>query len=377
MSKKPNEAKLMIAASEHDADMFYATRFFVPDPFIYIEAAGKSYAIMSDLEIDRARKEACVSQTLSFSALAQEAASGRLKRPGMIDVISHFLHKKKIRKLSVPHHFPVGYADALRQKGFRLSPGERPFFGARLIKSRDEIAAIEETQRSTETAVHAAIDIISKARIKLGFLYHHNELLTSERIRQVIHQYLLARNCIGQHTIVASGAQACDPHQIGTGPLKANVPIILDVFPKSSRTNYYADMTRTVLRGKASPELKKLYRAVREGQDLGMSMVKAGVNGRIVHEAILRLFERQGYKTGLIKGCMQGFFHGTGHGLGLEVHEPPRIGHIDAILEPNMVVTVEPGLYYPGLGGVRLENMVLVQKNACRNLTRFPRVFEL
>jgi len=367
----------MIAASEHDADMFYATRFFVPDAFIFIEAKGTSYAIMSDLEIDRARKQARVSRILSYSKLAAEAAKKLKQSVGLIGLVTYFLKEKKIRHLLVPHHFPVGYADAFRKQGFRLSAGSRPFYSERIIKDKYEISAIEETQRSTEAAVHEAVRIISKARIKNGFLYSGKERLTSEKIRYVIHEQLLLRNCIGQHTIIASGDQACDPHQVGTGPLRAHVPIIMDVFPQSSETNYFADMTRTVLRGKASPKLKKLYKTVKEGQDLGISMVKENVNGKKIHRAILDLFEKSGYPTGLIKGRMQGFFHGTGHGLGLEVHEPPRIGNADDILKSNMVVTVEPGLYYPGLGGVRLENMVLVQKNGCRNLTRFPRIFEL
>jgi len=246
-----------------------------------------------------------------------------------------------------------------------------------LIKSTEEIRAIEATQRSTELAMHKAIDTIARARIRGKYLYLGKKKLTSESVREVVHQTLLTRDCIGQHTIVASGEQACDPHNIGSGPLRAHRAIILDIFPKSAKTNYYADMTRTVLRGKATPALKKLYRTVREGQDIGLSMVRHGVAGKSIHGAITRHFESRGFSTGLKNGRMQGFFHGTGHGVGIDIHEPPRISFSNDRLLKGMTVTVEPGLYYPGLGGVRLENIVLVEKRGNRNLTKFPRVFEI
>jgi Xaa-Pro aminopeptidase len=183
--------------------------------------------------------------------------------------------------------------------------------------------------------------------------------------------------CIAAHTIVSYGRQCVDPHDQGSGTLPANESIIMDVFPRSSESRYFADMTRTVVRGKASPKLKKMYRAVREGQEIAFSKIRDGADGMKIHDAILRYFGKLGFKTGEIGGRMQGFFHGTGHGVGLDIHEPPRISRGKEILRAGQVVTVEPGLYYLDFGGVRLEDMVLVTKTGCHNLTQFPKVLEI
>jgi len=151
----------------------------------------------------------------------------------------------------------------------------------------------------------------------------------------------------------------------------------MDIFPRSETTLYYADFTRTVVRGKASPELKKIYAAVKQGQDLAFQMIRHGIGSKKVHAAIQTRFTQLGFNTGVKDGRMQGFFHSTGHGLGLDIHEPPRVSVGEDILKAGQVVTVEPGLYYKGIGGVRLEDVVVVTKKGCVNLTRFPRKLEI
>ncbi|MEK7350753.1 MAG: M24 family metallopeptidase, partial [Nitrospirota bacterium] len=180
-----------------------------------------------------------------------------------------------------------------------------------------------------------------------------------------------------QHTIVAGGEQACDPHNEGSGPLPAHRSIIFDVFPRSATNRYFADMSRTVVRGTPSPELKRLYQTVLDAQEEAITKIKDGADGKRIHQGILRRFEKAGYQTGLVNGRMQGYFHGTGHGVGLDIHEMPRISRTGSLLQEGHVVTVEPGLYYPGLGAVRIEDMVLVTKDGCRNLTNSPKIFEL
>ena len=160
----------------------------------------------------------------------------------------------------------------------------------------------------------------------------------------------MENNCVGSHTIVASGNQGCDPHQEGSGFVWANQSLIVDVFPRSGDTLYYADITRTFVKGKASPALKAQYEAVKAAQEKGIAMVAPGVNGREIHQAITKEMEGRGYRTERRDGVMVGFFHGTGHGLGLDVHEPPRINSSEHSLKKGEVVTVEPGLYYPGAG---------------------------
>src|SRR5205814_10435086 len=176
-------------------------------------------------------------------------------------------------------------------------------------------------------------------------------------------------------TIVAGGDQACDPHERGFGPLYADSLIILDVFPRDAKTGYFGDMTRTVVRRRASDAQRKLWETVKAGQALALRHIKAGVDGAAIHKAIQDLFAKRGFPTEMRKGRRVGFFHGTGHGLGLEIHEYPRLQKVT--LKAGNVVTVEPGLYYPGLGGVRLEDVVVVTKTGHKLSSRFPKQLEI
>jgi Xaa-Pro aminopeptidase len=209
-------------------------------------------------------------------------------------------------------------------------------------------------------------------------LLYHNVPLTSEKLRAVIDTAILQTCGVANHTIVAGGRQGCDPHEPGHGPLRAHEPIILDIFPRSQKTGYFGDITRTVVRGRASEAVRRLYETVLQGQLLAFRKVRANTSTAEVHRAVQELFDKKGYKTGRRHGRMEGFFHGTGHGVGLEIHEAPRLGASSTgVLQPGHVVTVEPGLYYPELGGVRLEDVALVTKNGPRNLTRFEKILEI
>ena len=197
-------------------------------------------------------------------------------------------------------------------------------------------------------------------------------------VRERIVAAAMRQNCLASHTIVACGEQGCDPHEVGRGPLRAHQPIILDIFPRSQSSGYWGDITRTIVKGKASEPIKALYAAVLAGQLLALRQIRAGAHGDTIHQAILDEFQRRGFQTGVKNGRMQGFFHGTGHGVGLEIHELPRLSpRGQAPQKPGHVVTVEPGLYYPGVGGVRLEDLVVVLETGFRNLTRFPKFLEV
>ena len=372
-----SEATLIVAASETDANLYYATRFWAPDPFIFARIDGRKVLVMSDLEVDRARSESSADEVLSLSKLLSQAKSNGVAQPGVVEVLDLLFKERQVGRLRVPANFPVSLADRLRAKGYVLEIAKDPIFPERMIKSPEEVAAIRETQLLTESAVKSAMDVIAQAEIKNGDLWLRGRPLTSELIRKLLHLTLMGSDCLGRETIVASGVQACDPHCIGTGPLKANQPIVLDVFPVSQNSRYFADMTRTVVKGKASPKVKKMYQTVQQGQQIAFRMLKAGVDGKAVHDAILKYFEQEGFRTGEIDGRMQGFFHGTGHGVGLEIHEPPRVSGASEILQAGQVVTVEPGLYYLDAGGIRLEDMVLITETGCENLTTFPKILEL
>ena len=374
---QPEVATLFIAASEQDSNLYYATKFMAPDPFIYLEIKGERVLVMSDLEMDRAKAQATVDRVLSYSEVEGKAKAKGVKAPTTVDIVHVVLKEFKIRQLLVPANFPFIHATRLQELGYSLKPKRDPFYEQRVVKTAEEVRHIEEAQRATEEAVAAVHAMLCRAEIKGEQLWLDGAPVTSEGVKQLINVALMERGCIAQHTIVAGGEQACDPHNEGSGPLPAHRSIIFDVFPRSATTRYFADMSRTVVRGTPSAELVKLYQAVKDAQEEAITKIKDGADGMKIHQGICARFEKAGYKTGMVNGRMQGYFHGTGHGVGLDIHEAPRISRTGSLLQEGHVVTVEPGLYYPGLGAVRIEDMVLVTRDGCRNLTNFPKQFQL
>ncbi len=376
-SNRDCEAILIIASSEVDANLYYATGFLAPDPFIYLEVEGEQILLMSDLEVDRARKEARVDTVLSYSEYEERARRAGMEKPKQVDVVDVLLRERGVTALLVPSSFGIGYADPLREKGHILRSKPEPFIEQRAFKTEEEIGLITETLRHTEAVMERALAVLREAEVRGGELYWQGGGLTSERLKQAINVALMERGCVAQHTIVACGLDACDPHNEGSGPLRAGEAIILDLFPRSTRSRYFADITRTVVKGRPPDSLRRLYETVLEGQEIAFTRIRHGASGQAIHQAILDHFQSKGYETGLRDGRMQGYFHGTGHGLGLDVHEPPRISKTDDTLQSGHVVTVEPGLYYPDLGAVRIEDLVVVTDTGCRNLTQFPKELEI
>ncbi len=377
--KKParKRTSLILAASEGDSNMLYATGFFVPDPFIFFEHRGRTHVVMSDLEIDRAKKEANVDSVLSLSDYWR-----RLKRQGKAtgtgDVLELIFKERGIRTLEVPSNFPVLFADDLRSRRFTVAVKKDPFFDEREKKSPMEVKKIQDSIRVAEIGLEAGIKVLKRARIgKDRYLYLNGRRLTSEAVKTIVNTSIMALGWVPSHTIIAGGDQCCDPHNEGHGPLRAHTSIIFDIFPRSQKTGFFGDLSRTVVRGRATERLKEVYEAVRLGQEFAFKLIRDGIQGSAVHEMILDLFRQRGFSTGKINGRMQGFFHGTGHGLGLDIHEPPRIGVSNSTLRSGHVVTVEPGLYYVGVGGVRLEDAVVVTPNGNRNLTRYHKILEI
>jgi Xaa-Pro aminopeptidase len=370
---------LMVADSEHDANMLYAVGMFVPDPFIYLRINGKCHVVMSDLEIDRARKQSPHCRVLSWSYYRQKLKRVGVKSPGFAVIIRHILREKRLKRIFVPDNFPHGLARELRRLKIKVKVKEDRFFPQRQFKTADEVKKISAALMMAEVGLAEGIQALKNARIgKNRKLMYHNVPLTSEKLRAIIDIAIIQAGGLAAHTIVAGGRQACDPHECGHGVLRAHEPIIIDVFPRSQRTGYFGDITRTVVKGRASEAIRKLYDTVARGQELAFEKMETNTPGADVHQAVTGLFEREGYKTRRRNGRMQGFFHGTGHGLGLEIHEAPRMGASSTdVLRTGHVVTVEPGLYYPELGGVRLEDVAHITNGTPRNLTKFEKVLEV
>ncbi len=372
-----SEARLIIAASEADANLYYATRFLAPDPFIFVWQGAEKILLMSDLEVDRARAQAAVHAVLPLREYGERAKQAGADSPEMLNALVELLKERHIQRLQVPGSFPAEYADELRQRGLHLTVKRGPFFEERLVKSEIEVKWIADALRRTETAVDAAVGVIRQAEVRDGVLWWRGAVLSAEVLRRFIAGRLLDDDLLAMHTIVACGEAACDPHNEGSGPLRAGQAIILDVFPRDTITQYFADITRTVVKGRAPEALRKMYEAVEAAQVCAMGLIRDGAQGDAVHREVQRTLEQCGFRTGQVDGRMQGFFHGTGHGLGLDIHELPRVSKVATTLCTGNVVTVEPGLYYPGVGGVRLEDVVVVTETGCRNLTTYPKTLEV
>jgi len=372
------QVRLMIAASEHDADMLYVSKMFVPDAFIAIQLNDNWHGLLSPLEVDRARKNSGFDEVHLDSPWRQAAENK--SRTGLAAIAAEFLEPHKISRILVPTHFPLGFAEQLRSWGFEVKPVEGAFFPARAIKNEYEIRCLAQAEQLTRKAMRQAEHYLAACSIGDDSILRDAESgkkVKSADVRRAIETFLISNGAMPAHTIVACGKEGADPHNIGHGYIRAHQTIIIDIFPRVLATGYWGDMTRTYVKGNASPELRKLYQTVREGQDIGLSMVADGVDGSHIHRAITGHFDKMGYPTKMLRGKQTGFFHGTGHGVGLEIHEAPRISTKSDMLQVGQVVTVEPGLYYPGLGGVRIEDMVVVRHDGCDNLTRHKRHLEI
>jgi len=364
-------------------DVYHVTRFLAPDPIIALDQNGEVAIVANSLEEGRARKQSRAREVFNIDDFgAKEFAKTATSREELdASVIERFLESRGLRRVAVGSYFPLGMAERLRRMGIELVV-DRELSERRRAKRPDEIAALEATQRATEDAWAKGVEALKRATVrKDGTLEWGGEPFTAERLRSVVESRLLELGCVSEGAIIAPGKQAADPHMIGTGPLRAGEAIVMDIFPQNKTTRYWADMTRTVSKGEPPAEITRLYEITRRAQDAGIKALRPGITGREVHELVEDLIWEAGYDTlrpgqqrQVDGGPPRGFIHGTGHGVGLEIHEMPTVGRSGTTpLLPGDVVTVEPGIYLPELGGVRLEDMLVITETGSRNLTHAPR----
>ena len=374
----PTTALLLYAASAHNADQLYFGRVNVPDAFIAIGLGKKKIAVVNALEFGRVKKESAFTTVLPLEPYLKLA---REKHPhekvGIAEVVALLAAEYGIKTFVIPDDFPAGLASRLTRRGVTLEVADGPIFPAREIKTPAEAAAIREGNRCSALGIGAAEAVLRASTIKSGKLHYRGAPLTSERLKVAIEIACLEAGALSIDTIAAGGDQACDPHHRGSGPLRANELIIVDVFPRVQATGYHGDMTRTFLRGRASDAQRALVAAVRAAQLAALKKIRANINGRLVHQQCLDVFAKRGYETKSTDNGSVGFFHGTGHGLGLAIHESPRVSAVDHKLKTGSVVTVEPGLYYPGLGGCRIEDVVQVTTTGSKLLSSFHYRWEI
>ncbi len=348
-----NFIRLLIGSGENCADIRYASGVSTPDDFICFVYENEINAIFSPLEIDRAKS--CAKP--GVRVFSEKDFSG----PRRIDILCAISEKCQCKTFAVPENFPFGVAEAMRNANLEviLHPGE--FFPEREYKTPEEVRHITAAQRAAEAGFARAVEVLKETDICKDTLFWKGEILTSEILRAEIDSAILHCNMLPTGTICAGGSQAAQPHNSGSGALKANAPIVMDIFPRSPETGYWGDLTRTVVRGKASDVVKRAYEAVFEAREYAKSILRPGIAGATVHCAAEAILEKHRFFSGVNDSGQFGFFHGLGHGAGLEIHEAPRLSPRSAKkLSGGEVVTVEPGLYYPEWGGIRLEDLMYI-----------------
>lgn len=370
---------LLYADSNSNPDQRYFGRIPVPDPFISFRAGRRKVCVVSALEFARVKRGSAFDAVLPLEAWHRRARKRWPdRRIGPAEVIVLLSEHYRIPAFTVPDDFPTGVAFKLQAAGIRLTPAQGMIFPEREIKTPAETAALREGNRCAALGIAAAENLLRRANIKGRWLYHEGRKLTSEDLKFAIETACLRAGGVSLDTIAAGGSQACDPHESGHGALRANDLIVVDVFPRMNATGYHGDMTRTFLRGRASDAQRSLVAAVRAAQQTALAAVRSGSNGRDVHGRVVEYFNAHHYPTRHTARGSTGFFHGTGHGLGLAVHELPRIsGTVDYELKTGAVVTVEPGLYYPGLGACRIEDVVQVAPGRPKLLSHYKYDWEI
>jgi Xaa-Pro aminopeptidase len=369
---------LIFADSVTSPEMRHEVPVVVPDPFLYAEKDGQRYVVSAAFEVDRVNQigiDASPWEHYGYDELIETGMSRE-------EIVWKHINLNACRELGitdavVPRSFPTLTADHLREHGITLEPDHEFFADRRRVKNAAELEGIRKAQKAAEAAMGAARDLIFQAEPSNGEVKVDGQALTSERLKSEIRRVFSEHGVSGDDFIVSHGAQTAIGHELGHGAIAPNEPIVIDLWPKDPDSACYADMTRTYVVGDPPEELVKYHALVKEALDRSLAATKAGVAGSAVYTLVCELFEEHGQKTSLSKApgevLEEGFFHGLGHGVGLEVHEAPALGRGGTgDLIAGDVVTLEPGLYRPGFGGCRLEDLVLVTENGAENLTDFP-----
>ena len=350
----------------------------IPDPFLYAEVGGVKHIVIGSLEIPRLRALGAyeIHPTEEFGS-DDLVAAGLTFHEIADEIVRRAVAALGVTKASVPDDFPLRYADVLRGSGVELETDYELFDDRRRVKNAGEVAGIRRAQRAAEAGMDAARELLRRATANGGGLAVDGKPLTSERIKVAIAEAFVANGATAEDFIVSHGPQSAVGHDMGSGPLQAGEPIVIDLWPRDNESACYADMTRTFVVGEIPDELLAWHRLVKDSLDTSFALVREGADCRAIYDASCEGFEAAGFPTSRTKEpgkpLEDGYFHSLGHGVGLEVHEQPGMGRASqSTLRAGDVVTLEPGLYRPGFGGLRLEDLVLVTAHGAENLTQYP-----
>ena len=358
--------KLIIADSFNDANMLYLTKVLVPDPFIFLSLKNKNYVLVNTLEFSRIKQEAKSSIIVLSEEKYIKKAKSKFKKINLATIACLFLKEKGIKKINVPYNFPLIYAEELKKNNIKtkiLSP-----FLNRSIKSSEEIKEIEKVQKIVDLALTKISRIIKSSKEKNNFLFYNGRKITSEYLKEIAEELFIHYGLESpEGIIISSGKDTSYPHKEGAGPIHAGVPIVMDIYPRSIKSRYFSDFTRTLCKGRPKAQkMQEIYNIILEAQRAAINLIKEGISCKTLHDAVLSVFKK--YKVEKF------FIHSTGHGVGIELHESPSIPS-KTKLKAGMLITIEPGLYIPNLGGVRIEDIFLVKKNGYKALSKIEKRF--
>lgn len=355
-AKKSTAPRILVAGGPETGAARWLTGFGAPDPFgVAMTSAGEVHLFVSHLEAARAAKAAKPGVQLHVIDGTLSAA------------LVEWARSRQLRKVVAGPALPLGVARAFEEASIAvslLSPQDEPLPG-RLVKTEEELRYIRLAQHAAAAAVARARVILREATVSSpsGQLRWQGRTLTSERLREEMENVIRSRGCASDDGLIAAGGrQAACPHEAGHGPLCAGTAIILDVFPRHQASGYWGDLTRTLMKGRPrNPRILAMYRAVLATQRRVFEALRPGVTGAAMHQLALDSLAAAGFPLDTTPGHERGMFHGLGHGVGLDIHEEPRLSLRGPVLAEGNVITVEPGVYDPAVGGIRIEDTVVVR----------------
>ncbi|MBT5017994.1 MAG: aminopeptidase P family protein, partial [Planctomicrobium sp.] len=333
----------------------------------------RSVLLLRNIEMERARKHAHVDQVACPADFTPESGLSGDRETATAQAAAECFRSQGIDHVVADRSLPLIYAEFLKRAGIEVACDENLWVNERRAKSELEVDHLREAQRVTEQAIQHACEMIATAEArKGGVLFRDDAPLTSEIVRTAVDVFLLKKGFTNPSSIIACGPMGADCHNIGSGNLVTGHPVIVDVFPRSRSTLYNGDCTRTVVHGEIPDEIKSMHSAVRKAKAAAEQATYAGATGEQVHQATIQAIRSAGYEVGLpgddAPDSYCAMTHGTGHGIGLDVHEPPLLDMKGPPLLIGDALTIEPGLYRRDLGGVRIEDMVIVTADGCENL---------
>jgi Xaa-Pro aminopeptidase len=371
---------LIFGDTTRSPELRHEVPLMIGDPFFYAEQDGKQTIVIGAMEWPRIREVAPQIELLP----PEEFGSDELIAAGIgsyhelqREIALRACRKLGIERATVPHTFPLELADFLRAAGIELRPDRELFDERRRVKNEAELAGIRKAQKAADAGMSAAAALLRAAEPNGGGLEVNGEPLTVERVKRAIGDAFADHDCVADEFIVSHGPQSAIGHHMGEGLIQASEPIVIDIWPQDPGSSCFADMTRTFVVGEPSEELREWHRVCKEALDRSFEQVRAGASGRAIYASVCELVQENGYPTALTKTpgkvLEDGFFHALGHGVGLKVHEAPMLSRLETPpLVAGDVVTLEPGLYRPGYGGCRLEDLVVVTEDGAERLTDFP-----